>query len=145
MKSLTGRPRSHPGYGCSQWETTLHCNVVSDWMRPYPEWTLSSNIWQAQKHDEFQSYPTVCNSKFRLFKHAQSKLPGILTRVVSRPIFFAQVIHGQHRFTLVKFKVGLSMPRNCDNMFLVADNVVMRCGCGACVIIQAWAREYKRI
>ena len=26
------------GYGLSQWETTLHCNVVSYWLSPYPEW-----------------------------------------------------------------------------------------------------------
>ena len=26
------------GYGLSQWETTLHCNVVSHWLSPYPEW-----------------------------------------------------------------------------------------------------------
>ena len=29
----------HSGYGLSQWETTLHCNVVSLWLSPYPEWT----------------------------------------------------------------------------------------------------------
>ena len=27
-------------YGLSQWETTLHCNVVSHWMSSYPEWSL---------------------------------------------------------------------------------------------------------
>ena len=29
------------GYGLSQWETTLHCNVVSHWLSPYPNWFLS--------------------------------------------------------------------------------------------------------
>ena len=28
-------------YGLSQWETTLHCNVVSLWLSPYPEWSSS--------------------------------------------------------------------------------------------------------
>ena len=26
-------------YGLIQWETTLHCNVVSHWRSPYPEWS----------------------------------------------------------------------------------------------------------
>ena len=30
----------HSGYGLSQWETTLQCNVVSHWLSPYPEWSL---------------------------------------------------------------------------------------------------------
>ena len=29
-----------PGYGLSQWKTTLHGNVVSHWPIPYPEWFL---------------------------------------------------------------------------------------------------------
>ena len=32
--------RDHSGYGLSQWETTLYCNVVSHWLSPYPEWSL---------------------------------------------------------------------------------------------------------
>ena len=32
--------RGHSGYGLSQWETTLHCNVVSHWLSQYPEWSL---------------------------------------------------------------------------------------------------------
>ena len=32
--------REHPGYGLSQWETTLQCNVVSHWLSSYPEWSL---------------------------------------------------------------------------------------------------------
>ena len=30
----------HSGYELSQWESTLHCNVVFHWPRPYPEWFL---------------------------------------------------------------------------------------------------------
>ena len=30
----------HSGYGLSQRETTLLCNVVSHWLSPYPEWSL---------------------------------------------------------------------------------------------------------
>ena len=32
--------RYHSGYGLSQWETTLQCNVVSHWLSQYPEWSL---------------------------------------------------------------------------------------------------------
>ena len=32
--------RDHSGYGLSRWEATLHCNMVSHWLRPYPEWYL---------------------------------------------------------------------------------------------------------
>ena len=28
------------GYGLSQWETPLHCNGVSHWQSPKPEWSL---------------------------------------------------------------------------------------------------------
>ena len=27
-------------YGCSQWETTLQCNIISHWSSPCPEWSL---------------------------------------------------------------------------------------------------------
>ena len=33
--------RDPSGYGLSQWETTLHCNVVSHWLSPYSELSLS--------------------------------------------------------------------------------------------------------
>ena len=32
----------HSRYELSQWETTLHCNVVSHWLGPYPQWSLST-------------------------------------------------------------------------------------------------------
>ena len=32
--------RDNSGYGLSQWGTTLHSNVVSHWLSPYPEWSL---------------------------------------------------------------------------------------------------------
>ena len=33
----------HSGYGISQWEMTLQCNVISHWLSPYPVWTLFQN------------------------------------------------------------------------------------------------------
>ena len=32
--------RDRCGYGLSQWKTPLHCNGVSHWLHPYPEWSL---------------------------------------------------------------------------------------------------------
>ena len=31
--------RDHSGYGFSQWETTLYCNIVSHWLSPYRVWS----------------------------------------------------------------------------------------------------------
>ena len=31
-------------YATSQWETTLHCNVVSHWLGAYTKWTLECDI-----------------------------------------------------------------------------------------------------
>ena len=36
--------RDHSGYGLSQWETTLHCNVASYWLCPYSEWSLMTRF-----------------------------------------------------------------------------------------------------
>ena len=34
--------RDHFVYAPSQWETTIHCMVVSRWLGPYPKWSLHS-------------------------------------------------------------------------------------------------------
>ena len=39
-KTAPLKPRVHSGFGFSQWQTTLHCNVVFHWLSPYPEWSL---------------------------------------------------------------------------------------------------------
>ena len=36
--------RNHSVYAPSHWETALHCNVISHWLRPYSEWFLKSSI-----------------------------------------------------------------------------------------------------
>ena len=39
-------PRDHFVNAPSQWETTLHCNVVSHWLGAFTKWSLQSNtIW----------------------------------------------------------------------------------------------------
>ena len=39
--SRTSLRHSNPsGYGLTQWEMTLHCDIVPHWLRPYPEWSL---------------------------------------------------------------------------------------------------------
>ena len=37
--------RDHSWYVGSQWETTLHCNVVSHWLSAYAEWTLKKLLF----------------------------------------------------------------------------------------------------
>ena len=37
---LRGVFQGFSGYGLSQWETTLHCNVISHWLSPYTDWSL---------------------------------------------------------------------------------------------------------
>ena len=32
--------KDHSRYGLNQWGATLHCNVVSHWLIPCPEWSL---------------------------------------------------------------------------------------------------------
>ena len=42
LKLLNPRSWDHSGYEFSHWETSLHCNDVSRWLSPYPEWSLRS-------------------------------------------------------------------------------------------------------
>ena len=37
---FTGKGRDHFVYAPCQWETTLHCNVVSHWQGAYTKWSL---------------------------------------------------------------------------------------------------------
>ena len=37
LSNLSSHCRDHSGYGLSQWEMMLQCNIVSHWMNPYPE------------------------------------------------------------------------------------------------------------
>ena len=43
----------HSGYGLSQWDLKLHCNVFSHWLSPYTEWSLSTKpmIYIPRKQD----------------------------------------------------------------------------------------------
>ena len=38
----------HSGYGLNQWETTLHCNVVSHWLSLYSERSLVLEVFSVQ-------------------------------------------------------------------------------------------------
>ena len=42
--------RDHSACCFSQWETALHCNVVSQWLSPYPELSLSLSNRQAPSY-----------------------------------------------------------------------------------------------
>ena len=47
--------RDHFGYRLSQWETTLHCNVVSPLLSLYPEWSLHSQGMLSKNHCSAQN------------------------------------------------------------------------------------------
>ena len=51
--------RDHSGYGFSQGETTLQCNVVPHWLSPYPEWSLFM-MSDIQTLQGFEGH-TICN------------------------------------------------------------------------------------
>ena len=66
----------HCGYGLSQWETMLQCNVGSHWLSPYPEWSLcmqilsdgalSTSLFLLQTQTrtlEYHNQPTITNGK----------------------------------------------------------------------------------
>ena len=42
--------RNQSVYGFSQWEMTLHCNVVSHWLIPYTRWSLVTNAITIRDH-----------------------------------------------------------------------------------------------
>ena len=48
--------RDHSGHGLSQWETTLHCNVVSLWLSPYPEWSVPTHNKTRQNADRVRTF-----------------------------------------------------------------------------------------
>ena len=52
-----GEPRDHSGYGHSHWEMSLHSDVISNWLSPYPEWTLwaVASLVATNKHVHFKN------------------------------------------------------------------------------------------
>ena len=44
-KGQTSLLLSVPGCDLSQWETTLHCNIVSHWLSPYPDTVQLWDRW----------------------------------------------------------------------------------------------------
>ena len=58
--------RDHSGYGPSQWETTLQCNVVSHWLSPYTEWspdTISPKLYLSLGTVTFSGRTTTGHAK----------------------------------------------------------------------------------
>ena len=54
-----GQCTVHSGYGLSQWETSLQCNVVSHWLSPYPECSVQ---WWCYLLSAKWSYCPMCVS-----------------------------------------------------------------------------------
>ena len=51
-KSSPTQHRDYSGYGFSQLETTLHCNVVSHWLSPHQEWSLQHHTLTSHVSNE---------------------------------------------------------------------------------------------
>ena len=51
--------RDHSGYGRSQLEMPLQCNIVSHWLNPYPDWSLfhSCPYWWCLPPETLQPLP----------------------------------------------------------------------------------------
>ena len=64
----------YSGYGLSQWEMTLHRNVIPHWLSPYPEWPCTHSnqnalIWQSTENLEFRcAFSNVCLTSISLYK-----------------------------------------------------------------------------
>ena len=65
----------HSGHGLSRWEMTLHRNVISHWLSPYPEWPCTHSnqnalIWQSTENLEFRrcAFSNVCLTSISLYK-----------------------------------------------------------------------------
>ena len=43
IRLCTHKNRDQSRYGLSQWEMTLHCNVISYWLSPHTEWSLQKD------------------------------------------------------------------------------------------------------
>ena len=70
--------RDHSGYGLSQWDPMIHCDIVSHWLSPYPVWFwhLSGSSW-VMIHDFLTNWgrdktdatsQTTCSSAVFKFK-----------------------------------------------------------------------------
>ena len=58
----------------SQWETTLHCNVVPHWLNPYPEWSLIKQINQILTH--WGRVMHICVGKLTIIGSDNGLSPG---------------------------------------------------------------------
>ena len=73
----SGPCRKHFGYGLSQWETSLHCNVVSHWRSPYPDlFLLVSEIKYVIAHS---TPPNTCTLLTLCIVHIQWALYNAVT------------------------------------------------------------------
>ena len=66
--------REHSEFGRSQWETTLHCNVVSHWLCPYSEWSVEWDVGLGCRteirgpfHEQFFHPFMMCDTSWHWF------------------------------------------------------------------------------
>ena len=92
----------YSGFELSQWETTLHCNVVSHWLSPYPEWSLQSCVCPKANRiilygiDKFgRSLAITTTTKFQLGSFYFTNMPymGIILALLLFPRDFLPIIY----------------------------------------------------
>ena len=77
--------RDHSEYGLSQWETTLHCNVVCHWLSPYKEWSLINHTGSSKfiphpsellhwNWDNYTTAPVPAKQPWRTWANKQDEL-----------------------------------------------------------------------
>ena len=77
IEKETAENRDYSGCGLSQWETTLQCNIVSHWLRPYPEWSQERLLMATKKSMPIGfllCYAACCSEHQRAITHGVGRL-----------------------------------------------------------------------
>ena len=73
------RIRDQSGYGLSQWEETLQCNALSNWLNPYSECPLP--LFQALLHSWISRNVSLCARSLFIFDEVDKFPPGLIDSV----------------------------------------------------------------
>ena len=91
--------RGNSGYELSQWET-LHCNVVSHWLSPYPEWSLL-----------YHRYHIPCRLQLWYWLYRMTSLSAVPRKAVKFNCSLTQVMVFLERMISTPFPIHLQCRR----------------------------------
>ena len=77
-KHYVSRPRDKSGYGLSQWEMTSHCNIVSHWLSPSPEYETSFIGWAHIQNDPCSPLVPIQSWSISILKVSRTLPPDLL-------------------------------------------------------------------